>query len=62
MKFKNNAGSKLAGVLTSDATTITVLTGTGANFPSISSDKDYFHATIVGDNGDMVIVRVTAVS
>lgn len=62
MKFKNNAGSKLAGVLTSDATTITVLTGTGANFPSISSDKDYFHATIVGDNGDMEIVRVTAVS
>lgn len=62
MKFKNNAGSKLAGVLTSDATTITVLTGTGANFPSISSNKDYFHATIVGDNGDMEIVRVTAVS
>ena len=62
MKFKNNAGSKLAGVLTSDATTITVLTGTGANFPGISSDKDYFHATIVGDNGDMEIVRVTAVS
>lgn len=62
MKFKNNAGSKLAGVLTSDATTITILTGTGANFPGISSDKDYFHATIVGDNGDMEIVRVTAVS
>lgn len=62
MKFKNNAGSKLADVLTSDATTITVLTGTGANFPSISSNKDYFHATIVGDNGDMEIVRVTAVS
>lgn len=62
MKFKNNAGSKLAGILTSDATTITVLTGTGANFPSISSNKDYFHATIVGDNGDMEIVRVTAVS
>lgn len=62
MKFKNNASSKLATSLTAEATTLEVIAGTGSNFPTIVSPKEYFHATLVGDNGDMEIIRVTNIS
>lgn len=62
MKFKNNASSKLATSLTAEATTLKVIADTGSNFPSIVSPKEYFHATLVGDNGDMEIIRVTNIS
>lgn len=61
MKFKNNSGSKLANDILATATGFTVLAGTGSNFPELTSNKDYFHVTLVGDDGDMEIVRVTKV-
>lgn len=61
MRFKNNSGSRLANDIIAAATGITVLTGTGSNFPELTSDKDYFHVTLVGDDGDMEIIRVTKV-
>lgn len=61
MRFANNASTKLADAITPETTTIFVYPGTGVEFPVIGNDKDYFHATIVGDDGNYEIVRVVAV-
>lgn len=58
--FSNNASTTLAAGISDTATTMTVATGDGALFPTISGGADYFLATLVASNGDLEIVKVTA--
>lgn len=58
--YKNNANSTLASGITASATSLTVASGQGANFPSISG-SDYFYATLIRlSDGAIEIVKVTA--
>lgn len=57
--FTNNASSTLASAISNVQTSLTLATGTGALFPSISG-SDYFYATIVNSSNLIEIVRVTA--
>jgi hypothetical protein len=54
----NNVASTLAEDLTSVAGSITVASGTGARFPTLTSDR-YFYATIISTSGFSEIVKVT---
>lgn len=56
--FTNNASSTLASAISNVQTSVTVATGTGVLFPSISG-ADYFYATIVNSSNLIEIVRVT---
>ena len=58
LKLTNNAISRLAGSITSTATTINLITGDGAVFPSLSAG-DWFPATLIGTAGNIEVVRVT---
>lgn len=59
VKVANNAfGTLSAGITTSD-TTITLDSGEGARFPSLSSGE-YFYATIVDTSNNLEIIKVTA--
>ena len=58
LKYTNNASSTIASGINSSATTITLATGEGAEFPTLGSG-DYFYATLVG-TGATEIVKVTA--
>jgi hypothetical protein len=59
VKIKNNAfGVLLIGINTS-ATSITLQTGQGANFPALSAG-DYFYATLIDTSNNLEIVKVTA--
>lgn len=59
VKVTNNAfGTLSAGISTSD-TTITLDSGQGARFPTLSSG-DYFFGTIVDTSNNLEIVKVTA--
>lgn len=58
---KNNAYSTLAVGISDVATTLTVATGTGARFPTISSGN-YFYATIFNTANDLEIVKVIGVA
>jgi len=58
--FTNNATTNLASTITSGATSITVLTGTGALFPNPTA-PDYFLVTLIGISGSPIeIVKCTA--
>ena len=59
MKFTNNATSTLASGITSTATSLTVASGQGALFPSLSAG-DYFYCTLANVGGTIEIVKVTA--
>ena len=59
VKFSNNGHSTLAASLTSSATSITVASGHGARFPSLSSGE-YFYATLIDASNNLEIVKVTA--
>jgi hypothetical protein len=59
VKFTNNATADLASSITNVATTITVTTGQGARFPSLSAG-DFFYATLVDSSNNLEIVRCTA--
>lgn len=59
LKLSNNAESKLAADITSQATTLSLMTGEGALFPDITTDE-YFPCTLVANSGDIEIVTVTA--
>lgn len=61
IKFANNASTTLASGIGTTDTTMTVATGTGSIFPTISG-AEYFLCTIVAANGTLEIVKVTAVS
>lgn len=58
IKFANNASTNITHALTADATSVSVTPGTGDLFPSIVEGKDYFYATLAGNNG-LEIVKVT---
>lgn len=57
--FSNNASGALASSITSAATTITLTTGAGAQFPAISG-SNYFYATLTDSSNNLEIVKVTA--
>lgn len=58
VKYTNNASSTLASGITDTATSLTVATGEGAEFPPLASG-DYFFGTLVGTS-TTEIVKVTA--
>lgn len=59
MKFTNNATSTLASGITSTATSLTVASGQGVLFPSLSAG-DYFYCTLANVSGTVEIIKVTA--
>lgn len=59
MKFTNNATSALASSITNVATSLTVTTGQGSLFPSLSGG-DYFYCTLANISGTVEIIKVTA--
>jgi hypothetical protein len=59
IKFTNNATTTLASGINSSATSLTVATGTGALFPSLSG-SDVFYVTLANLTGTVEIVKVTA--
>jgi hypothetical protein len=59
MLFTNNAATTLASSLSNSATTLSVASGTGAAFPSLSGSQ-YFYCTLQTASGSTVeIVKVT---
>ena len=59
IKLSNNAFGTLAAGINSSATSITLTTGQGARFPSLSAG-DYFYATLVDTSNNLEIVKCTA--
>lgn len=59
IKVANNANATLAASITNSATSITVTTGQGARFPTLSAG-DYFYATLIDVSNNLEIVKVTA--
>lgn len=59
VKFSNNGHSTLASSLTSSGTSITVASGHGSRFPSLSSGE-HFYATLIDSSNNLEIVKVTA--
>ncbi|CAB4240581.1 hypothetical protein UFOVP38_16 [uncultured Caudovirales phage] len=59
MSFTNNAATILAGSVTNSATSLTVSTGAGALFPTLSGSK-YFWCTLSNMGGVTEVVKVTA--
>ena len=59
MKFTNNATSTLASSINSSVTSLSVATGGGALFPTLSG-SDYFYCTLANTAGTVEIVKVTA--
>jgi hypothetical protein len=59
IKLTNNAFATLASSITSSSTSITLTTGQGARFPSLSGG-DYFYATLVDTSNNLEIVKCTA--
>ena len=59
VKFSNNGHSTLAASLASNGTSITVASGHGARFPSLSSGE-FFYATLIDASNNLEIVKVTA--
>lgn len=57
--FTNNASTTLASGITAAATSITVATGQGALFPTISG-SNFFYATLANTSNVLEIVKVTA--
>jgi hypothetical protein len=59
VKFANSAYATLASSINSSATSITLTTGQGARFPSLSGG-DYFYATLIDTSNNLEIVKCTA--
>ena len=59
IKFANSAFATLASGINSSATSITLTTGQGARFPSLSAG-DYFFATLIDTSNNLEIVKCTA--
>jgi len=59
VKFANNAHSTLASSVSTSATSITVASGHGARFPSLSG-SEFFYATLIDTSNNLEIVKVTA--
>ena len=59
VKFANNAYSTLASGITNSATSITLTTGEGARFPTLTG-VHYFLATLIDASNNLEIVKCTA--
>jgi hypothetical protein len=59
IKLSNNANATLATGINSSATSITLTSGQGARFPSLSGG-DYFYATLIDTSNNLEIVKCTA--
>jgi hypothetical protein len=59
IQLKNNVSSTLAAAISLSDVGITVATGTGARFPTLSA-TDYFYATLETSQGTQEIIKVTA--
>jgi hypothetical protein len=59
LKVTNNAYAVLNASITSSATTIVLVAGQGARFPTLSAG-DYFYATLIDTSNNLEIVKVTA--
>lgn len=59
VQLKNNASTTVPLAISSTATSLTVLSGTGGRFPTLGSG-DFFYATIQDVNNQFEIVKVTA--
>ena len=59
VKVTNNGFGTLSAGINSSATTVTVDSGQGARFPSLSSG-DFFFATLVDTSNNLEIIKVTA--
>jgi hypothetical protein len=59
IKLSNNANATLAAGINSSATSITVTSGQGARFPTLTAG-DYFYATLVDTSNNLEIVKCTA--
>ncbi len=59
IKLTNNAFATLAAGINSSATSITLTTGQGARFPTLSAG-DYFYATLIDTSNNLEIVKCTA--
>ena len=59
IKFTNNAHGSLNASINDSVTTITLVSGDGAKFPSLTG-SEYFYATLIKSNNDIEIVKVTA--
>ena len=58
-QFTNNAATTLASGINSSVTSLTVASGTGALFPTLSG-SNYFFCTLANNAGTVEIVKVTA--
>lgn len=58
-KFTNNAFGTLASSITNVATSISLSSGHGARFPSLSAGE-FFYATLVDASNNLEIIQVTA--
>ena len=56
--FSNNASATLASSITTSATSITVSTGMGSLFPTVSGGN-FFYATLTDSSNNLEIVKVT---
>jgi len=59
IKLTNNAFATLAAGINSSATSITLTSGQGARFPTLTA-SDYFYATLVDTSNNLEIVKCTA--
>lgn len=59
VRTANNASASLAASITNTATSITVQSGQGALFPTISAGQ-FYYATLVDSSNNLEIVKVTA--
>lgn len=59
IKFSNNAISTLASGINNSATSITLASGDGSKFPSLTG-SEYFRATLIDASNNLEIVKVTA--
>lgn len=59
IKLSNNAFATLAAGINSSVTSITVTSGQGARFPTLTA-SDYFYATLVDTSNNLEIVKCTA--
>ena len=59
MKFTNNAATTLGAAINSSVTSLTVATGAGVLFPTLTG-SDYFYCTLTNTVGTIEIVKVTA--
>jgi len=59
IKLTNNANATLAAGINSSVTSITLTSGQGARFPTLTA-SDYFYATLIDTSNNLEIVKCTA--